>query len=214
MILTTYNTWDDPPSRKGYYKLQTVLFLKKEQSPSVFEEFLGKVFGARGEPHWDMIFGYLLQHFGHIRLFQTAFVLVDNRDLIPCHSMNLVEDFDYKRPCLLTWARACFEQGSLPSMLHLGGSALLGVLPGDKMFQAQRLNPRFTRPAILHGYGGAKRDIPHTLPGLAIFFFFFSLLPLLLASGTMGIVMAIAPLWVKRQKWMTQSSRKHCVSQW
>ena len=43
---------------------------------------------------------------------------------------------------------------------------------------------------------------------------FFSLLPLLLASGTMGIVMAIAPLWVKRQKWMTQSSRKHCVSQW
>ena len=83
------------------------------------------------------------------------------------HSRNLVEEFDYRRPCLLTWARACFEQGSLPSMLHLGGSALLGVLPGDKMFQAQRLNPRFTRPVILHGYGGAKRDIPHTLPGLA-----------------------------------------------
>ena len=36
---------------------------------------------ARGEPHWDRIFGYLLQHFGHIRFFQTAFVLVDNRDL-------------------------------------------------------------------------------------------------------------------------------------
>ena len=83
------------------------------------------------------------------------------------HSMNLVDDFDDRRPCLLTWARACFEQGSLPSMLHLGGSALLGVLPGDKMFQAQRLNPRFSRPAILHGYGGAKREIPHTLPGLA-----------------------------------------------
>ena len=77
------------------------------------------------------------------------------------HSMN-------KILCLLTWARACFEQGSLPSMLHLGGSALLGVLPGDKMFQAQRLNPRFSRPVILHGYGGAKRDIPHTLPGLRI----------------------------------------------
>ena len=42
-----------------------------------------------------------------------------------------------------------------------------GVLPGDKMFQAQRLNPRFSRPAILHGYGGAKREIPHTLPSLA-----------------------------------------------
>ena len=40
-----------------------------------------EVSGARGEPHWDSIFGYLLQHFGHIRLFQTVFVLVDNRDL-------------------------------------------------------------------------------------------------------------------------------------
>ena len=76
------------------------------------------------------------------------------------HSRNLLEEFDCRRPSMLTWARACFEQGSLPSMLHLGGSALLGVLPGDKMFQAQRLNPRYTRPVILHGYGGAKRDIP------------------------------------------------------
>ena len=40
-----------------------------------------EVSGAMGEPHWDRIFGYLLQHFGHIRLFQTVFVLVDNRDL-------------------------------------------------------------------------------------------------------------------------------------
>ena len=40
-----------------------------------------EVSGARGEPHWDRIFGYLLQHFGHIRFFQTVFVLVDNRDL-------------------------------------------------------------------------------------------------------------------------------------
>ena len=31
-----------------------------------------EVSGARGEPHWDRIFGYLLQHFGHIRFFQTA----------------------------------------------------------------------------------------------------------------------------------------------
>ena len=52
-------------------------------------------------------------------------------------------------------------------MLHLSGKALLGVLPGDKMFQAQRLTPRYTRPVILHGYGGAKRDMPRTLPRLA-----------------------------------------------
>ena len=83
------------------------------------------------------------------------------------HSRNLLEEFDHRRPSMLTWARACFEQGSLPPMLHLSGSALLGVLPGDKMFQAQRLTPCCTRPVILHGYGGAKRDIPRTLPGLA-----------------------------------------------
>ena len=69
---------------------------------------------------------------------------------------------------MLTWARACFEQGSLPSMLHLAGSALLCVLPGDRMFQAQRLLPGCTRPVILHGYGGAKHDIPRTLPLLAV----------------------------------------------
>ena len=70
------------------------------------------------------------------------------------HSRNLLEEFDYRRPAHL--GRACFEQGSLPSMLHLGGSALLGVLPGDKMFQAQRLNPRYTRPVILHVFFVAK----------------------------------------------------------
>ena len=84
------------------------------------------------------------------------------------HSKNLPEDFDYRRPPMLTWARACFEQGSLPSMLHLAGSALFCVLPGDRMFQAQRLVPGFTRPVILHGYGGAKHEIPRTLPQLAV----------------------------------------------
>ena len=83
------------------------------------------------------------------------------------HSKNLLEEFDYRRPSLLTWARACFEQGSFPPMLHLSGDALLCVLPGDRMFQAQRLVPDCARPVILHGYGGAKRDIPKMLPTLA-----------------------------------------------
>ncbi len=80
------------------------------------------------------------------------------------HSRNLPEDFAYRSPPMLT---ACFEQGSLPSMLHLSGEALLCVLPGDRMFQAQRLVPGCARPVILHGYGGAKRDIPKTLPTIA-----------------------------------------------
>ena len=37
--------------------------------------------GAVGEPHWSQIFCYLLQHFVHVRFFNTVFVLVDNRDL-------------------------------------------------------------------------------------------------------------------------------------
>ena len=48
------------------------------------------------------------------------------------HSKNLLDDFDFRRPPMLTWARACFEQGSLPSMLHLAGSAICCVLPGDR----------------------------------------------------------------------------------
>ena len=83
------------------------------------------------------------------------------------HSKNLLDDFDFRRPPILTWARACFE-GSLPSMLHLAGSAICCVLPGDRMFQAQRLVPGYTRPVILHGYGGAKHEIPRTLPQLAV----------------------------------------------
>ena len=33
------------------------------------------------EPHWPQLFCYLLQHFAHVRFFNTVFVLVDNRDL-------------------------------------------------------------------------------------------------------------------------------------
>ncbi len=51
-------------------------------------------------------------------------------------------------------------------MLHLLDAPLC-VLPGDRMFQAQRILPGRARPVILHGYGGAKRDIPRTLPTIA-----------------------------------------------
>ena len=48
-------------------------------------------------------------------------------------------------------------------MLHLTGSALLGILPGDKMFQAQRLTPSCTRPVVLHGYGGAGNEVEDSI---------------------------------------------------
>ena len=58
------------------------------------------------------------------------------------------------------------EQGSLPSLLALPGEASLLALPGDGMFQAQRVVSRKCRPVILHGYGGAKKEMPTSLAKL------------------------------------------------
>ncbi len=47
-----------------------------------------EVSGSVGEPHWDRIFECLLRQFAHIRLFQTVFVLVDDRDLTAPHTVE------------------------------------------------------------------------------------------------------------------------------
>ena len=49
------------------------------------------------------------------------------------HPKNLLPPKDQRSVPMLTWARACFEQGSLPSLLALPGDASLLVLPGDGM---------------------------------------------------------------------------------
>ena len=48
----------------------------------------------------------------------------------------------------------------LPSLLAFPGEASLMVLPGDGMFQAQRIVNGKCRPVILHGHGGAKKEMP------------------------------------------------------
>ena len=80
---------------------------------------------------------------------------------------NLLSPYDQRSVPMLTWARACFEQGSLPSLLALPGDASLMVLPGDGVFQAQRIVNGKCRPVILHGYGGAKKEMPTSLADLA-----------------------------------------------
>ena len=85
------------------------------------------------------------------------------------HPKNLLPPYDQRSVPMLTWARACFEQGSLPSLLALPGDASLLVLPGDGMFQAQRIVDGKCRPVILHGYGGAKKEMPASLAALAKF---------------------------------------------
>ena len=41
------------------------------------------------------------------------------------------------------------------------------VLPGDSIFQATHIIPGYMRPAVVHGYGGAKVDLPTSLPALS-----------------------------------------------
>ena len=104
------------------------------------------------------------------------------------HPKNLLPPYEQRSVPMLTWARACFEQGSLPSLLALPGDASLLVLPGDGMFQAQRLVGGKCRPVILHGYGGAKKEMPDSLAALAK----FGWLPM--AASMVGLSSSV-PLW-------------------
>ena len=104
------------------------------------------------------------------------------------HPQNLISPYDQRSVPMLTWARACFEQGSLPSLLALPGDASLLVLPGDGMFQAQRIVNGKCRPVILHGYGGAKKEMPTSLAALAK----FGWIPM--AAAMVGSVSS-PPLW-------------------
>ena len=80
------------------------------------------------------------------------------------HDGNLQEAYKQRRPCLVGWARAAFEQGSLPALLSLPGAVETRVLPGDSFFQATHILMDYMRPAVVHGYGGAKVDLPVSLP--------------------------------------------------
>ena len=80
---------------------------------------------------------------------------------------GLEELFRHRHPSLVTWARACFEQGALPSLSVLPGAVEVRSLPGDMMFQATHVVDGFQRPCVLHGYGGAKSSMPCSLPALA-----------------------------------------------
>ena len=57
-----------------------------------------------------------------------------------------------------------FSKLHLKSYKHGGGGVFFHP---PSMYQAQRLLPNKVRPVILHGYGGAKRDIPRDLPTIA-----------------------------------------------
>ena len=83
------------------------------------------------------------------------------------HDDKLSNHFKNRRPGLVGWARAAFEQGALPALVMLPGLVETRVLPGDSVFQATHIIPGYMRPAVVHGYGGAKVDLPTSLPALS-----------------------------------------------
>ena len=52
------------------------------------------------------------------------------------HAGRLLPEYQARSPRIVAWARACFEQGALPSLLLLQGLVPIFTLPGDKMFQS------------------------------------------------------------------------------
>lgn len=59
-----------------------------------------------------------------------------------CQPRRLLSPYDQRSPPLHTWARACFEQGSLPSFLSL---------PGEASFRVLRRRPYVSSPASAGG---------------------------------------------------------------
>ena len=73
-----------------------------------------------------------------------------------------------RAPSLTAWARACFEQGALASLLYLPGIVPVFTLPGDRMFQSTGIHTNVQRPVILHAYGGAKVHMESALQTLRL----------------------------------------------
>ena len=63
------------------------------------------------------------------------------------HMQNLLDPYHLRSPCLTAWARACFEQGALSSILYLPGIVPVFSLPGDKMFQTTEISSVSLRPS-------------------------------------------------------------------
>ena len=105
------------------------------------------------------------------------------------HPQCIGELYVQRAPSLTAWARACFEQGALASLLYLPGIVPVFTLPGDRMFQSTGIHTNVQRPVILHAYGGAKVHMESALQTLRL----QGWIPM--ASALVGTVTR-PPLWV------------------
>ena len=84
------------------------------------------------------------------------------------HPQFIEELYTQRAPSLTAWARSCFEQGALASLLYLPGIVPIFTLPGDRMFQSTGIQTNVQRPVILHAYGGAKVHMETALQTLRL----------------------------------------------
>ena len=84
------------------------------------------------------------------------------------HPQCIGDLYMQRAPSLTAWARACFEQGALASILYLPGIVPVFTLPGDRMFQSTSIRTNVQRPVILHAYGGAKVHMESALQTLRL----------------------------------------------
>jgi len=105
------------------------------------------------------------------------------------HPQCIGEFYVQRAPSLPAWARACFEQGALASLLYLPGIVPVFTLPGDRMFQSTGIHTNVQRPVILHAYGGAKVHMESALQTLRL----QGWIPM--ASALVGTVKR-PPMWV------------------
>ena len=65
-------------------------------------------------------------------------------------------------------ARGTFEQGALSLLPELSAAMPAVVLPGTKLFQANRVDPECMRPAVFHCFGRDKSGAKSTLRAMAL----------------------------------------------
>ena len=84
------------------------------------------------------------------------------------HDSRLHPEARSRIPSHTDWARGTFEQGALSLLPELSAVVPAVVLPGPRLFQANRVDPKCMRPAVFHCFGRDKSGAKTTLRAMAL----------------------------------------------
>ena len=84
------------------------------------------------------------------------------------HDLRLRPEARSRMPRHTDWARCTFEQGALSLLPELSAVMPAVVLPGPRLFQANRVDPHCMRPAVFHCFGRDKSGAKTTLRAMAL----------------------------------------------